>query len=177
PAGPAVALDADGLPVLHPGGDGDADGLAVHGERLLFGACGGAQVHAQLGVVVVPAEARAAAALAEHGAEDVLEVLFRPGALPAEGIAALASGKAAACRGLFALRRLDLVGVLPLVAVPVVLPAAFGVAQHLVGLVDLLELALGLLVVGVEVGMVLARQPTVGLLDLVARGLAVHAQQ
>src|SRR3990172_4014890 len=48
----------------------------------------------------------------------------------------------------------------------VVLGALFTVAQHLIGLVDLLEPLLGGLVVGVFVGVVLHRQPAVGALDL-----------
>ncbi len=51
---------------------------------------------------------------------------------------------------------LKFLGMLPILAVFVVFLAVFGVAQHLVGFVDLLEFLLGVLIVGVDVGMVLA---------------------
>ena len=51
-------------------------------------------------------------------------------------------------------------------AAAVVLLALLGVAEHVVGLGDLLEALLGLLVAGVAVGVVLARELAVGLLDL-----------
>jgi hypothetical protein len=46
----------------------------------------------------------------------------------------------------------------------------FVVAEHLVGLLDLLEALLGGLVARVDVGMELSGQPAVGLLDLGLRG-------
>jgi hypothetical protein len=59
------------------------------------------------------------------------------------------------------------------VAPAVVLLALLGIGQHRVGLADLLELGLGLLVAGVDVGMVLARELAVGGLDvLFGRGAA-----
>ena len=61
-------------------------------------------------------------------------------------------------------------------AVLVIALALRGVAQHLVGLVDLLELGLGLLVAGIQVWVVLLGQLAVGLLDLIVRGGAVYAQ-
>ena len=57
----------------------------------------------------------------------------------------------------------------PVGAELVVLLALLGVAEHLVGLVDLLELRLGGLVAGVHVGMVLAGELAVRLLDLLLR--------
>ncbi len=57
-------------------------------------------------------------------------------------------------------------------AAAVVLLALLGVAQHVVSLGDLLEARLGLLVVGVAVGVVLAREFAVGLLDLLRATLS-----
>ena len=59
----------------------------------------------------------------------------------------------------------------------VVLLALLGVAEHVVSLGDLLEARLGVLVVGVGVGVVLARELAVGLLDLLRRGLLVDAER
>ena len=59
----------------------------------------------------------------------------------------------------------------------VVLLALVGVAEHVVGLGDLLEALLGLLVVGVAVGVVLARELAVGLLDLLGSRLLVDAER
>ena len=58
----------------------------------------------------------------------------------------------------------------------VVLLALLGVAEDVVRLGDLLEALLGLLVAGVLVGVVLARELAVRLLDLVGRGLALDAE-
>src|SRR5947209_6257039 len=58
----------------------------------------------------------------------------------------------------------------------VVLLALLGVAEHVVGLGDLLEARLRLLIAGVAIGVVLARELAVGLLDLIGRGLLVHPQ-
>ena len=63
-------------------------------------------------------------------------------------------------------------GAQALVAVAVVGRAALGVGEHLVGLGRLLELLLGLGVVGVDVGVQLAREPAEGLLDLGLVGAA-----
>src|SRR5205807_3582940 len=61
-------------------------------------------------------------------------------------------------------------------AVGVVVAAAARVGQDAVGLGDLLELLLGRGVLLVGVRVVLARQPAVGLLDLVLGGGALHAK-
>ena len=58
---------------------------------------------------------------------------------------------------------LEVVSVLPLLAVNVVLLADLWVGEHLVRLVDLLELRLRAVAVGVHVRMVLASQAAVGL--------------
>ena len=78
--------------------------------------------------------------------------------------------------GLLAAHRLDLVGVLPLVAVAVVLLAGVGVVQHLVGGVDLLEARLGLGVAGVHIGVVLACEAAEGSANLLVGGVALYAE-
>src|SRR5438128_2092391 len=71
--------------------------------------------------------------------------------------------------GIFPSRLLERLGHLPALAVAVVLVALLGVAQHLVGAVDLLEALLGALIARIYVRMMLARQFAVGLLDLFLR--------
>src|SRR5262249_49276955 len=51
-----------------------------------------------------------------------------------------------------------------------------GIVQHVEGSLHLLKLAFGGLVVGVQIGMVLASQIPVGLLNVGRRGIAAHAQ-
>jgi hypothetical protein len=65
---------------------------------------------------------------------------------------------------------------LPLVAEAVVLFALFFVAEHLVGFGNVLELFLGRLVVGVDVGVELAREFAVGALDFLVAGRLFHAE-
>ena len=103
----------------------------------------------------------AAKAAAEEGGENVAQIHIIK--------AAEAAAKAAAATG-------PEVGIHPCMAVLVIALALRGVTQHLVGLVDLLELGLGLLVAGIQVGVVLLGQLAVGLLDLIIRGGAVYAQ-
>src|SRR5262249_41651654 len=62
--------------------------------------------------------------------------------------------------------RLEAACTKPLMAEAIVGPASPGVREHLVGLGGLLELLLGLGIVGVHVGMQLAGEPAKGLLDL-----------
>ena len=94
---------------------------------------------------------RGAAAAPEDGREDVAEV---------GGEAAAAEPRAAAEAGEH--------------AAGVVLLALLGVRERVVGLLDLLEALLGLRVVLVAVGVVLARQLAVGALDLVRGRLAAR---
>src|SRR5262249_46020838 len=58
----------------------------------------------------------------------------------------------------------------------VVLLALLRVAHDVVGRLDLLEALLGLVVAGIAVRVVLARQLAVGLLDLLGRGLLVDPE-
>ena len=124
------------------------DLLLAAQRRLLKGH---GDVHAQIvagdGAVLARAAAEAAA---EHRGKDVLEAAEATAAEAAE-IAKPAAAEAA---------RLGAV-----VAELVVLRPLLGVGQHLVGLVDLLELLLGGLVAGVHVRVVLLRQLAIGLLD------------
>ena len=66
---------------------------------------------------------------------------------------------------------------LPVGAELVVLLALVGVADDLVGLVYLLELGLGVLVVGIDVGMEFAGELAVGAFDLRIARLAVNAKR
>src|SRR5207245_1261632 len=61
-------------------------------------------------------------------------------------------------------RRLSLLDLLPVMPPTVVLLALFGIRQDRVGLADLLERRFGLLVAGVDVRMVFARQLAIGAL-------------
>src|SRR5690606_14680288 len=61
-------------------------------------------------------------------------------------------------------------------AVLIVGGALVPVAQDLVGLLRLLEMLLGFRVVGVAVGVVLHRQPPIGLLQVIVAGVPVHAE-
>ena len=62
-------------------------------------------------------------------------------------------------------------------AAGVVLTALLGVGERVVGLLDLLEALLGRVVARVRVGMVLAREPAVGLLDLLLGGPAPDSER
>ena len=75
-----------------------------------------------------------------------------------------------------ALRLFDLVGVLPAVAVLVVLAALLGVGEDLVGVGDLFELRLGGLVARVDVRVMLAGELPVGGTDLLLGGIALDAE-
>ena len=143
----AAAAPARGAAAEHPIEDPAAAGVPLPGEELV-------DVHA-LGRAL--------------RADDVAEV---------EGEAAAARAGAPAARGpLLAAQLLDLVGVLPLLAVAVVLVARLRVGEHLVGSVDLLEARLRGLVAGVHVGVVLAREAQIRLADLLRGGVALHAER
>ena len=71
---------------------------------------------------------------------------------------------------------LHLFGLSPVEAVVVVAASLLGVGQHLVGLVQLLELGLCRGVVGVKVGVILAGQFPVGPLDVGLCGGALYAE-
>src|SRR3954471_17631037 len=96
----------------------------------------------------------------------------RPAALAAEqvgqDVAEAARVEAAEAAALTAAGRAE--------AAPVVGLALVGIAQQVVGLLDLLEALLGLLVVRVAVGVVLTDQLAMGLLDLVGRRRALDSE-
>ena len=142
---------------------------ALHGELLLAAegrlgkgdGDGGADALAPLGRVGV-APLLTAEAAAEKAAENVAQIA------EVEACRAVApSGTAGTCAiaGIHA-REAELV-------VPGLL---IGIGQHLVGLVDLLELLLGLLVAGVHVRVVLPRQLFICLFDLVLRRALADAE-
>src|SRR5207253_10382406 len=64
----------------------------------------------------------------------------------------------------------------PIRAELIVLLALFGIAEDLVGLIDVLEIALGFLVVGIDVAMILARELAIGSFDLRLSRAALDAQ-
>ena len=127
----------------------DAD-LLFAAEGSLLKADGDARAQALAALRRVGVRPRAAEAAAEKAAEDVAEV--------AEVEAARAVGSAARTRAVARVHA----GKAELVVARLLL----GIGEHLVGLVDLLELLLGFLVAGVHVGVVLARQLFVCFFDL-----------
>ena len=168
--------------------------LVAYGEHLLVGLRGVAEREVEFGLVILAAEASlrapsAPTAMSEEFLEEVGESagmaareLLPVGRIPigavAVGVEALSAAEAseAACLLAGLLLRLELVGMLPVLAVLVVLLTLLGVAQHLVCLVDGLKLFLGRGVVRVQVRMKLARQLAVRLLDVVLRCRFVHSQ-
>ena len=130
-------------------------------EGVAPAAVGRFQAQPDLGLDVAAghAEARRAALAAEEPLEEVAELLLA--ALPA----------IRACR-LPARRRREVRSRRPARAQLVVARALLGVGQDGVGLVQLLEASVGRLVRGVDVRVVLAGEPPVGLLDLVRAGVA-----
>ena len=133
---------------------GDLDLLAVRGllERDLHGDRHVPALHRPAARTAAAAERGVEAAGAEEGREEVGD---RPEVAEVRGVAAAAQA---------------------FVAVGVVLLPAIGVRQHLVGLGRLLELGLGVRVVGVDVGVQLARQPPERLLDRRLVGVARDAE-
>ena len=87
--------------------------------------------------------------------------------------AAVGPSAALLTRVSFGLGRVDVVRVEPELVVDL---ALLFVAQDVVGLGDFLELLLGLLVVGIDVGVILPREFTEGLADLLRGGRLLHAE-
>ena len=136
----------------------DGDLLLAAEGRLLEGhGHAGADALAPLGPVA--ARLPAAEPAAEEAAEDVAQI--------AEVEAAAKAPAGASCA---------VVGVHTGEAELVVPRLLLRVGQHLVGLVDLLELLLGLLVAGVHVRVVLPRQLFICLFDLVLRRALADAE-
>src|SRR5581483_298867 len=121
------------------------------------------------------------AAAAEEAGEDVAAVAEEVSRVAAEGIGAEGRTRGAAevveaAAAPLGLHALDLVGVLPVLAVAVVLAALFRVGEDVVGGVHLLEARLGRLVAGVDVGVKLAGKAAVRRADVLLAGVAVNAQ-
>ena len=128
--GSALPFQLDDLPVGHAGRHGDADVASVHAERLLVGAGRVAQAQVQLGGVVaalVPGGASAAAgAAAEEVFEEVrkasrTEVPVRTEVVPVAAAAEVRPGGEAAVLSLPLPCLFVFLGVLPVLAVSVIL--------------------------------------------------------
>src|SRR5690606_3119568 len=176
---PALARQADHLPRADPARDLDLKRPAVdrdaHRPAAVYGFHGHGQARAGIAARRI-AEARPAPLLlclaAEQAFEEVAEAAV---AAPAEDFFVVEPG-AAAIAAEAARRRMDLVA-RPVAATAqlVVGLATLGVAKRLVGLVDGLELVLGPGFLA-DVGVVLARQPPVGGLDLGLAGAGLDAE-
>ena len=171
----AVAVGAD----LRGGAAGTARAVAggavfgaVEADLLLHASHGllkgDGHVHPQrsaplggVGVGLALTAAKPAKAAAEEGAEDVAQVHVAH-VEPTEAAATKATGSE--------------VGVHPGVTKLVILGPLVLVGQHLVGLVDLLELRLRLCIARVQVGVILLGQLAVGLFQFIVRGGLGHAQ-
>ncbi len=111
---------------------------------------------------------------AAGAAEKLLEEVAETGAAELE---VFGFGSAAPLVSAVASRHRSPVSALfPISAQVVVFLALLGVAQHLVGFVDLLEFFLGALFVLGDVGMVLAGEGAKGLADFIVAGRAFHSQ-
>jgi hypothetical protein len=165
---PAFAGEPDALSVAHAGWDGHLERAAVRElepaasapEGLLEGELElGLEVGTASAFAEPAAEARSAGAAAEHLLEEVgdprevREVAAvaeaEPNLLEAAAVGAAEASESRCARAV--------VTRLPVGAEPVVAPPLLGVAQHVVGLGDLLEALLGSRLL-VHVGVVLARE-------------------
>ncbi len=142
---------------LAGGGDLDGDGLLDAGEDLLEGELDGHEHVASL-ACTAPTTRAPGRGIAERGAEEGVDDV--PDATEAAGSEAERVAGAPAAGG-------------PVVAEPVVPRPLLGVGQDLVGGLDRLEPFL----VTARVGVQLAGAAAVGLLDLVRRGVARHAEE
>ncbi len=156
----AAATGAAGLLRLEP----DTTGGAVEG--LLQGDL--------RGVLHVLAPRRPATA--KERLEDGLEGAAATAGGPAEQVAQVEGLTEPGALAPGPTRLLERLRLLPLLPVAVVLPALLGVGQHLVGAVNLLEPLLGLLIAGVDIGVVLAGKPAICLPHLLVGGAARDAK-
>ena len=135
-------------------------------------------------VAGTPAEAAAEGGLTAPAAEERLEEIAEPGAAEFElDAAAVPAGltpeSAARSAAAPIRRRLKSARLIPIRAELIVFRALLGIAQDLVGLVDLLEFLLGrgfLLRLG-HIGMVLARELAEGAFDFVRAGRLRDAER
>ena len=139
-----------------------------------FGQCkrqGGLQVIAFLPV------GGAEAATAEQLLKEIAETAAVPCAAAeiAEPVESAESFCSAVCSGIAPLC-LELLAVLPVLAILIITLALVGITQHLVGLVNLLEPLLCLRVIPVYIGVVPLCQFAVGLFNLLLRCVSLNAQ-
>ena len=90
--------------------------------------------------------------------------------MPAAG-----AGPSAALSAGFLLGFFEGIGMDPILAILVVLLSFFGIAQHFIGFIDLLEFFIGFLVIGIQVWVMLAGQFPVGRFYFVGRRGFVYA--
>jgi len=77
---------------------------------------------------------------------------------------------------IFTTSLLELVGMLPIFPVLIVFLSFFGIAQHLVGFVNLLKFFAGVRIIRIQVRVHLTGQLAVRLFDLIVRGCFRYAQ-
>src|SRR5215472_9200071 len=168
--GLALALEAERLPALDARGDREIDAVAIGQRDPLLGAerrLEERDAQAMLGVRAALAHGAAAEATAAETAagaaedlrQDVLDGEALRRAVTARPAGAVAIGEAPRRR--LGAGRVDLAAVEP--------RALLGIGQQLVSAGDLLELLLGGLVAGVEVGVKFLCKPPIGLLEILGR--------
>src|SRR3990172_1911992 len=181
----ALAADADFGPRPGPGRDGDFDAAVIHLER----APGPAESFFQrnldelLQILAADALARSESLpRAETPAEQAVEEVGKP-ALAKHIVQVATRSVDAGPAGRVPLAEVKTAARPPRAfplgiarAEPVVLGALLRVAEDFVGLVDLLELVLGLFIAGVFVRVILLRQLAEGALDFFFGGVLAHAQ-
>ncbi len=173
-SGIALAFEAQGLPVLDAGGDGDLDGLLGAERNALLGPEGGLdEGHGEREFGILPAPRRArtlgagAALAAQDLGDDVVDRRIilgeeRPGAAAARLAPRIAEAA-------FGAAGIDLAAVEP--------RPLLGVGQQIIGGGHLLELLLDPLVAGIEIGMQPLGEPAVAALDVLGRGGAPDAER
>ncbi len=178
PALAAFAAQAQDLAVFGAGRDFDVEALAVGQGQAACGAVDAVEEGGGEGVAGVLAARGAgvagAPALAEHRAEDVVEVIVAPAALLRAVLGVAAAGFAI---GVVAVARFGgafVAGGVDLAAVE--LAAGFRVGQDVVGGGDGFEMLFGLGVAGVEVWVMLFGELEIGAADLRLGGVACNAE-
>src|SRR5690606_2678340 len=177
----ALPRQPDHLPRPHAGRDAHVEGAAIHADAHAVAAIDRLQRDRQARARLAHARPRrtaratrtrpAAVGLAtEQAFEEITEAAAR--ATAGEHVVVVEPGRTA---GSEARRRHFVAGTVAAGAQLVVGLAPGGVAQRLVCLVDGLELVLGAGFLA-DVGMVFAREPAVGGLDLRLSGIGLHAQ-
>ena len=180
----SVSFQFNYLPVCHTCRYGDAERLASHGERLLVRDRGFPKRKLKLRLDILSAKRTfASSARGSSMPEQFLEEIGESAGVSAESVHVRSSEAAGevlsvgripilrASRSASALISLplgfELIGVFPVLPVSVVFLTLLGVAQYLVGFVYRLKLLLRARVVRIQVRVILTRQLTVCLLDIV----------